>query len=68
MHSKRYPGAFEAACYLPVVPLYRDYHVGSDILTYVRVRQEWDLEKEMIPEIYGNFGGDYGFASHFDHP
>lgn len=58
MHSKRFPGAFEAACYLPVVPLYRDYHVGSEVLTYVRVHEQWDLEKKMIPEIYGNFGGD----------
>ncbi len=38
--------------------MYRDYHVESDVLAYVRVRDQSELEKKMIPEIYGNFGGD----------
>ncbi len=56
--SRNHPGAFESACYLPGVPLYRDYHVASDVLTYVKVREEWELEKQLYPEIYANFGSD----------
>ncbi len=55
---KRYPGAYSAACYLPIVPLHRDYHVANDVLSYARYRQDWETEKALYPTIYGNFGAD----------
>ena len=55
---QRYPGAYSAACFLPIVPLHRDYHVANDVLSYARYRQDWETEKALYPTIYGNFGGD----------
>lgn len=58
LHSKKSPGAFATACHLPVVPLYRDYYVANDVLSYARHNQDWELEKQLYPQIYGSFGGD----------
>ncbi len=58
MQSRRFPGAFDAACYLPVVPLYRDSKVANDALSYARARSNWELEKELYPEIYRQLGSD----------
>jgi hypothetical protein len=58
MQAKRFPGAFDAACYLPIVPLYRDSQVANDALSYARTRRDWELEKELYPEIYGQIGSD----------
>jgi len=52
------PGAFATGCYFPVVPLFRDYHVGNDVLSYARYRQDWELEQRLYPHVYGNFGAD----------
>ncbi len=58
MRSKTYPGAFATACYLPIVPLYRDVHVANDVLSYARFREDWETEQELYPQIYSSFGGD----------
>lgn len=58
IRTKRYPGAFTTACYLPIVPLYRDVLVANDALSYARTRQDWLTERQLYPEIYGRFGAD----------
>ena len=58
MRSKKYPGTFSTACYMPIVPLYRDYYVANDVLSYARFREDWATEKLLYPQIYGSFGGD----------
>jgi hypothetical protein len=58
LHSKPNPGAFSTACYLPIVPLYRDYHAANDVLSYARFREDWKTEKLLYPQIYSSFGGD----------
>lgn len=58
LRSKSHPGLFSTACYLPVIPLYRDYHVANDVLSYARFREDWKTEKLLYPQIYGSFGGD----------
>lgn len=58
LQSRRYPGAFDAACYLPIVPLFRDSKIADDALSYARARSNWELEKELYPEIYRQIGSD----------
>jgi len=58
LRSKNHPGAFSSACYMPIVPLYRDYYVANDVLSYARFREDWQTEKLLYPQIYGSFGGD----------
>lgn len=58
LESRKNPGAFASSCYLPFVPLYRDYHVANDVLSYARYRENWEMEKKLYPQIYGSFGGD----------
>jgi len=58
MRSKENPGRFAAACHLPIVPLYRDYHVANEVLRYARVRQDWETERSLYPQIYSAFGSD----------
>lgn len=58
LRSKSKPGVFSTACHLPFVPLYRDYHVANDVLSYARYREDWRTEKLLYPQIYGSFGGD----------
>jgi hypothetical protein len=58
IRDRRRPGAYLAACYLPVFPLVNDVRVANDVLSYSRVQQEWELEKELYPQIYSAFGRD----------
>ena len=58
LRSKSRPGLFSTACHLPFVPLYRDYHVANDVLSYARFREDWETEKRLYPQIYRSFGGD----------
>ena len=58
LRSKSHPGLFSTACHLPFVPLYRDYHVANDVLSYARFREDWKTEQLLYPQIYGSFGGD----------
>ncbi len=58
LRSRRYPGAFSTACYMPLVPLYRDCYVANDVLSYARFREDWEMERKLYPQIYGSFGGD----------
>lgn len=52
------PGTYAAAQYLPVVPLVHDVRVANDVLSYARVRGEWEFEKQLTPNIYARFGAD----------
>jgi hypothetical protein len=56
--ERDYPGAFATGCYFPVVPLFRDYHVANDALSYARYRGDWELEQRLYPHVYGNFGSE----------
>jgi hypothetical protein len=58
LRSRKNTGRYAAACYLPLVPLHRDYHVANEVLSYARYKGDWELEKELYPQIYGSFGCD----------
>lgn len=58
IRDRRYQGAYLATCYLPVVPLLHDVRVANDVLSYARLRQEWELEKQLTPQIYAAIGSD----------
>ncbi len=58
LYNQKYPGTYIAANWLPIVPLVRDSSVASDVLTYARVKGDWPLEKELLPQAYGKLGGD----------
>lgn len=59
IRDRRRPGTYLAACYLPIFPLVNDVRVANDVLSYARVQQEWELEKELYPQIYSTFGRDF---------
>ncbi len=58
LSDRRYPGFYAASCHLPVVPLIKDVRVANDVLSYSRVREQWELEKQLYPQIYTAFGSD----------
>ena len=58
LYDQRYPGTYIAANWLPIVPLFSDASVASDVVTYARLKQNWPLEKELIPQVYAQIGGD----------
>ena len=58
LYDQRYPGTYIAANWLPILPLVRDISVASDVLTYARLKQEWPLEKDLLPNVYARLGGD----------
>ena len=58
LYEQRYPGTYIAANWLPVLPLFRDSAVASDVMTYARMKEKWPLEKELIPRVYAQMGGD----------
>ncbi len=58
IRNQKLPGTYAAAQYLPIVPLLHDVRVANDVLSYARVRQEWEFEKELTPSIYARFGAD----------
>ncbi len=58
LRSKDHPGAYSAACYLPIVPLFRDYHVANDVLSYARFRNDWESERLLYRQVYSSFGSD----------
>ena len=61
IYEQRYPGTYIAMNWLPIAPLVRDASVSSDVLSYARARQDWKLEKDLYPQLYGRLGG--GFVS-----
>jgi hypothetical protein len=61
IYDQRYPGTYIAMNWLPIAPLIRDASVSSDVLSYARARQDWKLEKDLYPQLYGRLGG--GFVS-----
>jgi hypothetical protein len=58
IYDQRYPGTYIAANWLPIMPLFRDSSVSSDVLTYARLKGNWPLEKELLPRTYAKLGGD----------
>lgn len=58
VRDQMFPGTYAAAQYLPIVPLVHDVRVANDVLSYARVRQEWDFEKQLTPSIYAALGAD----------
>jgi hypothetical protein len=58
LYDQRYPGTYLTANWLPILPLFQDASVASDVLTYARIKQQWPLEKELLPQVYAQLGGD----------
>ena len=58
LYEQRYPGTYLAVNWLPIFPLFRDSAVASDVMTYARVKEKWPLEKELLPQVYAQMGGD----------
>jgi len=58
LYEQRYPGTYIAVNWLPIMPLFRDSAVASDVLTYTQVKEKWPLEKDLLPEVYGQLGGE----------
>ncbi len=58
LYDQRYPGTYIAANWLPILPLFRDTAVASDVLTYARLKQNWPLERDLIPQVYAQLGGE----------
>lgn len=58
LRDQKLPGSYAASLYLPILPLIHDVRVANDVLSYARVRQEWEFEKELTPSIYSTFGAD----------
>lgn len=58
IRNRPYPGTYAASTYLPVLPLIKDVRVANDVLSYARIQGEWELEKELYPQIYSAFGSD----------
>ena len=58
IYDQRYPGTYIAMNWLPIFPLFRDTSISNDVLTYARARQDWKLEKNLYPQVYGRLGGD----------
>lgn len=59
--NRRYPGLYLAACRFPIVGISNSVQVANDVLSYARIRQDWDSERELTPQIYSNFGADMVF-------
>jgi hypothetical protein len=58
LYDQRYPGTYMASNWLPILPLFRDSAVASDVLTYTRMKNNWPLEKELVPQVYAQLGGN----------
>ena len=58
IRNHKLPGTYAASQYLPIVPLVHDVRVANDVLSYARVRQEWEFEEQLTPRIYAAFGAD----------
>ncbi len=58
LYDQRYPGTYIASNWLPILPLVRDTSVASDVLTYARMKENWPIEKELLPQVYAQLGGD----------
>lgn len=56
VRARRYPGAYLALRRLPLVPLAQDIRVGREITQYAQEAESWELEKEIIPMVYGKIG------------
>ncbi len=58
LYDQRYPGTYIAANWLPILPLVRDASIANDVLTYARLKQQWPVEKDLLPQVYAQLGGD----------
>ena len=58
LYDQRYPGTYLAFNGLPVVPLFREASISTDALSYARAKQDWKLERNLYPQVYGRMGGD----------
>jgi hypothetical protein len=56
IRARRFPGTYLALRRLPLVPIVQDIRVGREITQYAREIDSWELEKEIIPMVYGKIG------------
>ena len=57
IHSRQFPGTYAVfANGLPVVKIWRQSRAINDVLSYARVEQDWDVEKEAYRVLYPQMG------------
>jgi hypothetical protein len=52
--SRYFQGTYAVLQKAPFVPIVQNANVTSDVLTYARVHDLWELEKELYPTAYAN--------------
>ena len=52
--SKYFQGTYAVLQNAPYVPIVQNANVASDVLTYARIHDLWELEKELYPTAYAN--------------
>jgi hypothetical protein len=52
--NRRYPGFYLATCKIPIFGISKRVYVANDVLSYVRNRQEWHLEKDLTPKVFSD--------------
>lgn len=54
--KQRFLGTYAVAQRLPLVPLLHHANVSSDVLTYARETEDWELEEDLYPAAYSQIG------------
>jgi len=54
--SKHWQGTYAVLQRVPVFPVVQHTKATSDVLTYARVHDMWDLERQLYPTAYANLG------------
>lgn len=58
VRSQPVPGTYVVGSMLPGVGLLCKAQTGEDVLGYLRSREQWDLEREAYPHVYGELGAE----------
>jgi hypothetical protein len=62
IHARKYPGTYAAVTELPVVNLVRQSRAVSDVISYARDEEDWDVEKQAYHVLYPRMGAEGGNA------
>jgi hypothetical protein len=58
IHARRFPGTYAVVTELPVVHLLRQGRAISDVLSYARDEEDWEVEKQAYRVLYARMGAD----------
>jgi hypothetical protein len=58
IHARRFPGTYAAMTELPVLNLMRQGRAVSDVLSYARDEEDWDVEKQAYHVLYPRMGAE----------